>query len=199
MRAQPPALLPLLRSRVQGSILAATYLSPEREYTVNELAQLAEATTKATSTEVTRLVTSGLLEDRRFGNTRLVKRGQASPLTRPLTELMVATFGPLPVLADELTPVSGIRHAYIYGSWAARYEGENGPPPNDVDVIVVGNPDLDELDDAARAAQRRLGREVNVRRVRPSTWDSPDTDNSFLRTIRSRPMVEIDLPKGNNA
>ena len=28
---------------------------------------------------------------------------------------------------------------FIFGSWAARYRGEPGPPPNDIDVAVVSD------------------------------------------------------------
>jgi predicted nucleotidyltransferase len=68
-----------------------------------------------------------------------------SALSRPLTDLLTVTYGPLPVLTEELRTVPGIAKAYLYGSWAARYSGEPGPPPNDVDVLVVGDADADAL------------------------------------------------------
>lgn len=40
--------------------------------------------------------------------------------------------------------------AYIYGSWAARYLGEPGPVPQDVDVLAIGTASDDDLYDAAR-------------------------------------------------
>jgi len=43
MRVAPPALLPILRSGLQGEILAATYLSPNHEFHITELAKLAGA------------------------------------------------------------------------------------------------------------------------------------------------------------
>jgi hypothetical protein len=41
-----------------------------------------------------------------------------------------------------------------------------------VDVLVVGTADRDDLDEIARAAQDRLGRPVNIRRVRPAAYDA---------------------------
>jgi DNA-binding transcriptional ArsR family regulator len=193
MRTAPPALLPLLRSRLQGDILATTYLSPEKEFSVTDLAHRANASVKAASHEVARLVEAGLLADRRLGNVRLVRRGASSPLTAPLTDLLAVTYGPLPVLNAALAAVPDVERAYIYGSWAARYEGETGPVPNDVDVLVVGTVDMDVLDDVANEAQRILGRPVNMRRVQPRHWADPPASDAFLESVRNRPLVVLTL------
>ena len=193
MRTAPPALLPLLRSHVQGGLLALLYLHPDREYSLTDVARQIGATVKSVHVEAGRLVQAGLVADRRIGNTRLLRAGDRSPLTRPLTDLLAVTYGPLPVLTDLLAPVPGVAQAYIYGSWAARYQGEGGPLPADIDVLVVGTADLDDLDEVARRAAQVLGREVNIRRVRPGTWHDPDPTDVFLSSVRDRPLVELDL------
>jgi DNA-binding transcriptional ArsR family regulator len=189
MRTPPPALLPLLRSRVQGDVLALLYLAPAEERSVTEVARLVDASVKAVHQEVSRLVEAGLLTDRRLGTSRLVRAAQGSPLTRPLTDLLAVTYGPLPVLRDLLRLVPGVDRAYVYGSWAARYDGEPGPVPADVDVVVVGEADLDDLDEVARAAEHRLHREVNLRRIRTEVWDRGD--DPFVLTVRGRPLVAL--------
>jgi hypothetical protein len=98
------------------------------------------------------------------------------------------------VLNDLLADVEGNTHAFIYGSWAARYLGEPGPIPGDVDVLVVGTADPDDLDEIARAAQNRLGRPVDIRWVRPAAWASPDPADPFLASVRERPLVELHVP-----
>ena len=196
MQVAPPPLLPILRSRLQGVILARTHLDPDREFSLGELARLTEGSTTATSQEVSRLVSAGLLKDRRLGNLRLIKRGSPTAITRPLTELLTVAFGPVTVLSQLLASIKRIDEAHVYGSWAARYVGEPGPPPHDIDVLVIGSPDLDELDSAAEIARSRLGNEVNIRRVRTATWKDTKATDPFIKSLRSRPMVEIDLSEG---
>ena len=58
---------------------------------------------------------------------------------------------------------------------------------------MVGTADLDDLDEVARSAARVLGREVNIRRVRPATWHEHDPKDAFLSAVRDRPLVELRL------
>ena len=108
----------------------------------------------------------------------------------PLAALMAVTFGPVPVLRELLADVAGVRQAWIFGSWTARYAQQPSPVPGDIDVLVVGTADLDVLDGVAQAATERLGREVSIRRVRPQAWDEADAD-PFKTTVTSRPMVAL--------
>jgi len=184
-------LLPLLRSPLVGELLAWLYLHPEERYSVTELAQRLGASQSTVSREADRLAEATLVLDERRGNLRLLRANVDTPLARPLGELLALTYGPAAVLGELLGRVDGIDGAYVYGSWAARYAGEAGPPPRDIDVLVVGAADEDDLADAARAAERRLGREVNLHRVSARAWRSGD--DPFLASVRSRPIHPIDL------
>ncbi|GAA2877728.1 ArsR family transcriptional regulator [Actinoplanes cyaneus] len=183
-------LLPLLRSPFLGELLAWLYLHPETDYSVTELAEILRVSTSTVSREAGHLAKVGLLIETRRGNLRLLRAATDHRLARPLTELLALTYGPAAVLGDVLRSLDGVEEAYIYGSWAARYAGEPGPPPRDVDVLVVGDVDEDDLADRARVAERRLGREVNAHRVSVDAWRSSGED-PFLGSVRSRPLYTI--------
>lgn len=193
MRSAPPPLLPILRSQVAGDLLALLYLHPDQEYSLSDAAHMIHSSVNAVQHEASRLIEAGILHDRRHGNLRLIRAASESLLARPLTDLLAVTYGPLPVITELLTDVEGVEKAYIYGSWAARYRGEPGPIPADVDVLVVGSPALDDLDDAADKAQQRLRRPVSIRRLKPSTWHEPVTADPFLLSVKTRPLVELAL------
>jgi DNA-binding transcriptional ArsR family regulator len=187
-----PSLLPILRSRMQGELLALVLLHPEREYSITELATDVGVTPTAVLREVDRLAGAGILADRRVGRSRLVRARRDTPLYGPLSDLLSVSFGPVPMLTDALAGLEGVRRAFIYGSWAARYHGESGPPPADVDVLVVGDPDADALFDLVEEVSRRMRREVNVHRVSAEAWEAP-TGDPFLTSVRERPRVELQL------
>jgi hypothetical protein len=188
MQARPPDLLPLLRSRLQAELLTLILLAPDREWSLTELAERAGASVATAQREVARAEQAGIVISRRLGNTRLVK-ANASPLTEPLTELLLRAFGPRHVVAEELSDLPGIHEAFIFGSWAARYTGHPGRAPADIDVLVIGAPDRDDLDDAAQRASMRLARDVNITLRSPTWWDQ-GTDG-FRTEIISRPIVRL--------
>jgi predicted nucleotidyltransferase len=180
--------MPLLRSRLQADLLTLVLLTPGREWTLSELAGRVGASVSSAQREVARAEQTGVIASRRVGRTRLVTVAD-SPLTGPLTELLLRSFGPRQVLAEELDACDGIDAAYLFGSWAARYAGQEGPPPADLDVLVIGKPDRDALDDAARRAGKRVAREVSVT-IRSPQWWREGTDG-FHAEINRRPLVPV--------
>ncbi len=177
MENNPSWLLPLLPSRATGALLALLYLHPDRDYSLAEAGRLISASPKVMHTEADRLITAGLVREARRGRARLLRAETNGPVSRPLTDLLAVTYGPLPVLTDLLSEVAGVDQAFVYGSWAARYLGEPGPVPKDVDVLAVGTASDDDLYEAARTAEQRLEREVNISGVSPQYWENP-TDRS---------------------
>src|SRR5215207_1721022 len=191
-RAQAPELFPLFRSRLQGEILAYVLMSPEDERTASEIAHAVAAPLPSVSRELDRLVRAGLLRERRLGRARLVQANPDAPTLAPVTELVLYTFGPPYVLAEEFADLPGADEVYIFGSWAARYAGHPGPPPADVDVLVIGRPDRSAMYDAAQRAETRLGRPVNTTVRNRRTWR--EEPNGFIDQVRAGPLVPVALP-----
>jgi DNA-binding transcriptional ArsR family regulator len=189
MKVASPLLLPLLRSRTQGDVLAWILLQPDRSFSILEIAEAVGTSPPTVTREVNRLVEAGLASSERRGNIRLIQAVVDNPVYRPLAELLAVTFGPIVVLRESLSDVPGIEEAFIYGSWAERYVMQPGHVPNDLDLLVIGDVDRRVLDDALHAAERRLRREVNVRRVTRAAWEADD--GSFKRTVMDRPRVSL--------
>jgi DNA-binding transcriptional ArsR family regulator len=185
-------LLPLLRSEFQGDLLCWLFLHPEAEFSLAELAKRFDVSPATVTREADRFVDAGLVSERRQGNLRLLRAKVDTVVAGPLAELLAVTFGPTAVLGELLAGVRGVAEAYIFGSWAARYRGQPGDVPRDVDVLVVGDADDDDLYDVSRNAERTLGREVNIRRVTLELWQDPG-DDPFLDAVRARPLVRLDL------
>lgn len=186
-----PELAPIFRSDAQGEILARLLLSPDRRYTIADLAAMTGTSYASTHREVQRLIRAGLLVEDRVGRHHQLSADTSSPAFAPLVQLLLLTYGPATVVPGALAGVSGIEEAYLYGSWAARRSGEPGTPPGDVDVLVVGHPSRAAVYTAADEAERVLGREVNIRVVAPSTWAAGA--DPFVQTVRDRPHVRLQL------
>lgn len=193
MRSEAPPLLPILRSRAQGELLAALLVDPAREWTITELAEHAVIPLTTAQSEVGRLESGGLLRSRKVGRSRLVQPDSANPLIAPLTQIILLTFGPRVVIGEEFAKL-GAERVLIFGSWAARLEGEAGRPPSDIDVLIVGDDiDRDAVYRAAERAETRLGRAVNPVIRSTHAWDHPTTDPLMDEVLR-RPLIEVMSP-----
>ncbi|MGC1194290.1 MAG: MarR family transcriptional regulator [Candidatus Dormiibacterota bacterium] len=197
MHTPATPLLPLFRSIHQGELLALVLLDPDAEHSLSDLARRLGVHHTTVNREVDRLELAGLFRSRRVGNLRLVRGDPASPVLAEVRALALKTLGPAYVLAQELDQVQGAEAAWIYGSWAERASGQPGPPPQDLDVLVVGTPDRNAVDRAARAAQVRLGIEVNAIVRSTEAWAA--SKDGFLTTLRAGPMLPIPLGRDGSA
>jgi MarR family protein len=186
-----PALLPVFRSRLQGEVLALILADPGAEWTAEDLAQRTGHPRQTVGNELRRLESADLVSARMIGRSKLIRANTDSPYFQPLAQLVLMSFGPPLVIGDEFGGLTHLERIFIYGSWAARYSGEQGAAPNDVDVLLVGEPDRDEAYDAARRAEQRLGREVNVTVRDRAHWQT--ATDGFMRQLRSSPLVEIPM------
>jgi predicted nucleotidyltransferase len=191
-RTGAPLLLPVLRSQQQGEILALLLGNPGDEFSLTDIAARTRAPHPSVYREVERAEHAGLVTSRKVGNTRLVQANTSSPYYSGLADVLVKAFGAPAVLADALRGVEGVERAYIFGSWAARRAGQAGPRPvADIDLLVLGEPDRDQLYAALEVAEPRLGREVQAT-IREADWLEAGS-GSFHETVTSRPMLELDL------
>ena len=194
MDRQPAqALLPILRSQQQGEILALLLGDPGLELSLTEIAARTGAPHPSVYREIQRAEQAGLVTTRKMGNVRLVRANTASPYYPGLADVLTRAFGVPAVLAEVLRPVGGIAAAYIYGSWAARHDGQAGQRPvGDIDVLVLGEPDRDRLYDALSTAEERLGRPIQVT-IREPAWLDSGT-GAFHDTVVSRPLLKLTFP-----
>jgi len=188
-----PSLLPILRSQQQGEILALLLGDPDLELSLTDIAGQVGVPHPSVYREIQRAEQAGLVTSRKIGNTRLVRANTDSPYYSGLAEVLTRAFGVPVVLAEALRDVDGITSAYIYGSWAARHEGQAGQRPvGDIDVLVLGEPDRDQLYAALSTAEQRLARPVQAT-IRDRAWLESGS-GSFHDTITSRPIVKLAVP-----
>jgi DNA-binding transcriptional ArsR family regulator len=182
-------VLPLFRSEQQLRILGELYLHADDEYPLSRLVERTDVPQQTVSREVDRLVDAGFVSDRRLGRMRLVRANRDGLYFDELSSMLRKAIGPVPVLQRALHAIPGIEAAYVYGSWARRYLGEAGPEPQDVDVLVVGDVDVDRVTRACRRTEQELGREVNPTVVSAQEWRTGRS--GFVTELRRGPLVPI--------
>lgn len=191
MKTSAPTLSPLLRSDAQGLLLADLFLDPSEEHSLSQMANTAGTAVPTAMREVDRLVEAGFALDRRIGNTRLVRANSQHPMFAPIRELVLYSYGPVAVLTPLVREVTGIKKAFIYGSWASRISGHPGMDPGDIDVLLIGEVPSRVRSKIGTQATDIMGREVNVHNLSEKDWNA--ASSGFVKTVKARPMIELQL------
>lgn len=196
MRTPASPLAPLFRSDAQARVLTALFLPVEHQVNLSELAEKTGVPYGSVHREVERLLDAGILTEERWGNARYVRPNQGSVLWRPLRDLVTSAFGPVPLLRAAFDGVPGVEAIVLFGSYAARLEGQAGPPPGDVDVLVIGHPDAGAVYDLCEQVAREVGRPVNPTILTAQEWRET---SSFAATVAGGTVIPIigDLPARN--
>lgn len=158
MRTKAPPLLPIFRSEVQARVLALLLLHPERRWPSPELQRRLRVPEPTLRRELARLVDAGLVVVDWAGRTKIFAAATESPLYEPLRELLERTLGVEAELRQRLAELDGVELAAIFGSWAE----ERVRPGSDVDILVVGDVDFDEVADRVREVEEIADREVHL-------------------------------------
>ncbi len=189
MKVPAPSLAPILRSYTQGRILARLIADPGKRYNLSELVEWAGSSMPTVHREVGRAEAAGIVTTEKVGPTRLVRANPDHPLFDALSRLVLSTYGAPAVIAREFQGIDGAEAVSLFGSWAARYLGHPGRAPNDIDVLVIGSPNRDAVDDAAERVERTIGFPVQATVRTRAQWDAES--ESFIREVRSRPLVLV--------
>jgi DNA-binding transcriptional ArsR family regulator len=187
MRTEAPLLAPIFRSDGQARLLATLLLGGD-ELSLTELAERADLAYPTAHREVARLLEAGILTERTVGRTRLIKANSDSALTAPIRDILLVSTGPVVLLAEELDKIDDVESAFLYGSFAARVRGVPGPPPNDIDLMVIGAPDAASVYDACERVERVVARPINPTIM---TRAEIDADSGFLESVAANPTVPI--------
>lgn len=186
MRTEAPLLAPIFRSDGQARLLSVILLGDECSLT--QLADRAGLAYPTAHREVSRLLDAGILTERRVGRTRVIGANETSPLVPPLREILLICTGPVALLAEEFSRIDGIEHAFLYGSFAARMRGVTGVAPNDIDVMVIGKPDVGAVYDAVTRVEESVRRAVNPTIL---TRAEAEADSGFLEHVFANPTVPV--------
>lgn len=177
-------LVPIFRSDTQARVLAQVFWGPPSSG--RELARRLDLPQPTVARELARLERAGVVHTETIGRAKIVHPAD-TPITPALRQLVAWAAGVPLLVRRVLADVPGVDEAFIFGSWAARYHGESGPPPGDIDIAVVS----DTLSRFALAEQRveieaAVGANVDLVVIRPDSERLADLRREAVPVIEAR-------------
>lgn len=156
----------LLTSSTRAKLLTLLFTHPTEEFYLRELHRRSGQSLHAVQHEVARLERLGLVVVNQRGRQKFFRANDQHPLFADLKRIVYKTAALGDVLRDALRGAKGIEAAFIYGSVARGRER----PTSDIDLMVIGDADSDELHRALRQAEEALDREVTLNRMSKAEW-----------------------------
>jgi predicted nucleotidyltransferase len=150
-------LLKLLSSRVRVRLLDVFLSSPGARFYVRELERKTGEDIRNIHQELQNLEGLGLLKSEVQGKQKYYSVNEEFFLYPELKAIIFKTTGVQGSLKDALAKLEGIEAAFIYGSYATGDESER----SDIDILIIGEPDLMALNEIVNELEEKLSREIN--------------------------------------
>ncbi len=154
------------KSRVK--LLTLFLLNPGKRYYIREVERLTGENINSIRRELENLETINLLKSQRSGNQKYYTVNQEMGIYPELKNIFLKTRGAAKVLQEKISNLKGINRAYIYGSYA---KGEAGPD-SDIDIIIIGKVNEDDLIMRIRNVEKHLNREINYVLFSPEEYET---------------------------
>ena len=144
-------------SRIRAKALGWFYSHADEAFFVRQLASILNEDSTNLSRELSSLEKTSILSSTRQGNLKLFRANPRCPFFMELKGLVLKSVGVFGEIKSAIQTLSGIKVAFIFGSYA---KGEENAQ-SDIDLIVVGEVDMAELDEKMTSLEKKLGRSIN--------------------------------------
>ncbi|HEV2987547.1 MAG TPA: nucleotidyltransferase domain-containing protein [Candidatus Angelobacter sp.] len=148
----------VLFGQIRGGVLALLYGRTDQSFYVRQIARHLGASVGAVQRELEKLAQIGLIMRRASGNQVFYQVNEHSPVFSDMRSLVNKTVGVFNVLRAALEPLAGrIIIAFVYGSVAREEETAQ----SDIDLMIVGDVELDAVLSHLSGLEVTLGRPAN--------------------------------------
>lgn len=170
-------------SKTRVKILVLFIVGGKDELYLRELSRRIEASAGNTRRELNNLERAGLLKSRKEGNLKYFSLDAASPLYRPVREMIIKIAGIPELLKLPLIANNNIGAAFIYGSFVkGGFDNQS-----DIDLFILTNKNSDvfeKINAAVDKFEQKFGREINVDLMEKKEFcDRINTNDSYLSDI----------------
>lgn len=178
----------IISSKTKRAILKQFLSNPQEKYYVRQLAGTLKTSVGTLHRELVKLEKSGILKSDNVGNLRFFSVNKANPLFKELKKLIFKTEGIEGSLKKSLESLTGLKAAFIYGSFAQGQERSD----SDVDIFLLGTVNEDELLQKISHLESEFDREINYTIYTEDELRKQKTKrNSFILDVIKGPKIFV--------
>lgn len=177
----------LKKSRLRSELLAFYFGHPGLEDYIRSLARQLQVDPTNLQRELVRLEKEGLFRSRLSGRQKYYSLNPDYPWLKELKKIVAGTLGAESYL-QELANLLGVEFAFIYGSYAKGTDKFN----SDIDLLIIGQPDLDQVAALISGVEKKIKREINYRVIgQKEIKKMIHYDNSFITGLLNKHKVFV--------
>jgi predicted nucleotidyltransferase len=175
------------KSTIRKKIVLTFVYNRGKEFYLSEIARMVKTSAGTAQRELNRLLSQDLITFKKRGNLNIYKLNQSYTLLEEVESIVRKTLGIEVQLKNELRTVSGVRLAFIFGSYArGGFRSDS-----DIDLFVIGTAGDEDVYSVIRKIEDSIGREINYRLASEKEFIEKAQGSSFYREILESPLMLI--------
>jgi len=156
------------RSKLRRVLLSYYFTNPKAEHHLRELARILGTDPANLSRELAGLTARGLFVARASGRQKYFRLNRNYSLYEEFKRIVLKTLGVTGRLREALADLPGVSEAYLYGSFAQEQQDE----VSDIDILIVGRLDGEDLENVINKLERQFRREINYTVMSPAEFEA---------------------------
>ena len=177
-----------MQSDIVKKVLGYYFINPQARHYTRELASILKLDPGNLSRKLTEMTSEGIFQVESEGRNRYFLLNQEFPLLAEYRKIYQAKFGVAESLSGVLKAVSGLKKAYIFGSYAKG----NFEPGSDIDLLLVGEFDYGKVSKSLAGLEKDWRREINIVDMSNKEFNAKFKKNDeFLMNILKGKKIEL--------
>ncbi len=148
----------IAKSKIRQDLLTLFFTNPSKRYYLRELQRMLGYSAGSIRRELLRFQKDNLFTTQKVGNLLYYRLNTTHPLFKELKSIVSKTVGVEGSLRKGISSIKKIKTAFIYGSFASKKQKAD----SDIDLMIIGNPDVSSLNEKISGLEKKLEREINI-------------------------------------
>ncbi|MFA6530610.1 MAG: nucleotidyltransferase domain-containing protein [Candidatus Micrarchaeia archaeon] len=175
----------LLQSKSRENILVA-FLLNGFSGSIRAVAKKSDCSPMQASYELGNLENAGILKSERIANAKIYATNEKCSFIDELRALIAKTAEFEVRIKKAIENIHGVQVAFIYGSYA------NGTfkPDSDIDLFIIGTPDMNSLHSRVYEVQKEISHEINISIYEMAEFKKRRKDG-FIKNVLANKKIMI--------
>lgn len=178
----------ITKSRIRQDLLILFFTNPSQRYYLRELQRMLGYSAGSIRRELLRFQKDNLFTTQKVGNLLYYRLNTRHPLFKELKSIVSKTVGVEGSLRKAISSVKKIKTAFIYGSFASKKQKAD----SDIDLMIIGNPDVSSLNEKISGLEKKLEREINITTYsREEYKNKREMKSGFISDLLKNPKIML--------